>query len=166
MSVIRQTPDFHSLPTDGKAAERKEAGFLAYQVALEVDAPPEKVMAVLTRGADYTRWNSTVTKLEGDIALGKKIKLVSVLAPTRTFKLQVSELGADSMVWEDGMPFGLFRGVRSFRATRTAKGTTVFAMSEIFSGAMLGMIAKSLPDQRATFEAFARDLKKEVERSA
>jgi hypothetical protein len=30
---------------------------------------------------------------------------------------------------------------------------------------MLGMIAGSLPDQRATFEAFARDLKKEVERS-
>ena len=69
------------------------------------------------------------------------------------------------MVWEDGMPFGLFRGVRSFRASRTPKGTTVFAMSEIFSGPMLGMISGSLPDQRATFETFARDLKKEVERS-
>ena len=69
------------------------------------------------------------------------------------------------MVWEDGVPFGLFRGVRTFRATLTATGSTVFAMSEIFSGAMLGMIAKSLPDQRATFEKFAADLKKEVERS-
>ena len=162
MPIVRQTPDFDSLPPDGRAAERREPGFLAYQVAVEIDAAPEKVMAVLTKG-DFPRWNSTVTKFEGEVALGKTVKLVSVLAPTRTFKLKVSELTADSMVWEDGMPFGLFRGVRSFRASRTPKGTTVFAMSEIFSGAMLGMISKSLPDQRATFEAYARDLKKEVE---
>ena len=165
MPVVRQTPDFHSLPTDGRAAELKDPTFLAYQVAVEIDAPPEKVMAVLTRAADYPRWNSTVTKLEGELTRGKTVKLVSVLAPKRTFKLTVSELTAATMVWEDGMPFGLFRGVRSFRASGTSKGTTVFAMSEIFSGAMLGMIAKSLPDQRATFETFARDLKKEVERT-
>jgi hypothetical protein len=165
MPIIRQTPDFHSLPPDGRAVERKEPGFLACQVALEIEAPPDQVMAVLTRAGDYTRWNTTVTKLEGELAQGRTIKLVSVLAPKRTFKLKVSALGPDSMVWEDGMPFGLFRGVRSFRASRSPKGTTVFAMSEIFSGPMLGMIAGSLPDQRATFEAFARDLKREVERS-
>jgi hypothetical protein len=164
MPVLRQTPDFHSLPADGRAAERREPNYLAWQVAVEIDAPPEKVMAVLTRG-DFPKWNSTVTKFEGEVALGKTVKLVSVLAPTRTFKLKVSELTADSMVWEDGMPFGLFRGVRSFRASRTPKGTTVFAMSEIFSGAMLGMISKSLPDQRATFETYARDLKTEAERT-
>lgn len=164
MPIVRQTPDFNALPTDGRAVERKEPGWLAYQIAAELAAPPEKVMAVLTRAGDFTRWNSTVTRLEGDIALGSTIKLVSVLAPGRTFKLQVSALGPDTMTWEDGMPFGLFRGVRSFRTTRTAKGTTEFAMSEIFSGPMLKLIAGSLPDQRATFEAFVRDLKHEVER--
>ena len=163
MAIIRQTPDFQSIPANGKAVELKDPKFLACQVALELDAPPEKVMTALTRAREYTRWNSTVTKLEGEIASGQTIKLVSVLAPTRTFKLRVS-LGPDFMTWEDGMPLGLFRGVRSFRVTRTDKGTTVFAMSEIFSGPMLGMIAKSLPDQRATFETFARDLKTEVER--
>ena len=164
MALIRQTPDFQTLPADGKAVELKASKFLACQVALEIAAPPEKVMATLTRAAEYPRWNSTVTKLEGQIAEGQTIKLVSVLAPKRTFKLKVS-LGPDTMTWEDGMPFGLFRGVRSFRATRTAKGTTVFAMSEIFSGPMLGMIAGSLPDQRATFETFAQDLKTEAERT-
>lgn len=38
-------------------------------------------------------------------------------------------------------------------------------MAEVFSGLMLGLISKSLPDQRATFEAFARDLKAVVERT-
>lgn len=164
MTIIRQTPDFQSLPANGKATELKEPKYLACQVAIEIDAPPEKVMGVLKRGG-YSTWNSTLTKFEGEVEQGRTVKLVSVLAPSRTFKLKVSELEADTMVWEDGMPFGLFRGVRSFRASRTAKGTTVFAMSEIFSGVMLGLIAKSLPDQRATFEAFARDLKHEVERN-
>lgn len=165
MPIIRQTPTFSSLSPDGRATEVKDPQFLAYEIALEINAPPEKVMSVLKAG-NYSKWNSTLPKFEGEIAVGKKVKLVSTLAPTRTFKLTVSELGADTMVWEDGMPFGLFRGVRSYRATRTDKGTTVFAMSEIFSGAMLGMIAKSLPDQRSTFETWAQDLKKEVERSA
>lgn len=164
MPIVRQAPDFHSLPADGRATERRDPGLLACQVAIEVDASPERVMGVLTRAADYTRWNSTVTRLDGDIARGQRIRLVSTLAPKRTFSLKVSELSADAMTWEDGMPFGLFAGVRSFRATRTPTGTTIFAMSEVFSGPMLKLIAKSLPDQRATFEAFARDLKAEAER--
>lgn len=166
MPIIRQTPDFHSLTPDGRATERRDDASLAYQVAIEVAAPPERVMQVLTKAADFTRWNSTILRFEGEIVLGRKVKLVSTVAPKRAFSVKVSALGADAMTWEDGMPFGLFRGVRSFRATKTPKGTTVFAMSEVFSGRMLKMIAKSLPDQRATFESFARDLKTEAERSA
>jgi hypothetical protein len=166
MPIIRQTPDFHSLTPDGRATERRDDASLAYQVAIEIAAPPEQVMRVLTKAADFPRWNSTIVRFEGEIALGRKVKLVSTIAPKRAFSLKVSALSADAMIWEDGMPFGLFRGVRSFRATKTPKGTTVFAMSEVFSGRMLKMIAKSLPDQRATFETFARDLKSEAERSA
>lgn len=164
MPIIRQTPDFHALTPDGRATERRDPGSLACQVAIEIAAPPERVMQVLTRGQDFTRWNSTILKFDGDIARGQRVKLVSSVAPKRTFAVTVSELTADGMTWEDGMPFGVFRGVRSFRATKAPNGSTVFAMSEIFSGPMLSMIAKSLPDQRATFEAFARDLKKEAER--
>ena len=107
MAIIRQTPDFQTLPADGKAIELKEPKFQACQIALEIDAPPEKVMATLTGASEYPRWNSTVTQLEGSIAEGQTIKLVSVLAPTRTFKLKVS-LGRDTMTWEDGMPSGSF----------------------------------------------------------
>ncbi len=164
MPIIRQTPDFERLTPDGTGRELKEGGFLACQVAIEIKASPQRVMEVLTRASDYTRWNSTLISLEGTIAQGQKITLVSKLSPKRTFKLAVSALGPDTMTWEDGMPLGLFRGVRSFRATPTAGGATTFAMSEIFSGPMLKMISGSLPDQRASFEAFARDLKTEAEK--
>jgi hypothetical protein len=166
MPILRQTPDFHSLTPDGRATERKDDASLAYQVAIEIAASPERVMQVLTNAAGFTRWNSTLLRFEGEIVLGRKVTLVSTVAPKRAFSVKVSALSADAMTWEDGMPFGLFRGVRSFRATKTPSGSTVFAMSEVFSGRLLKMIAKSLPDQRATFEAFARDLKTEAERGA
>lgn len=162
MPIVRQTPDFHQLAPDGRATERKDSDSLAYQVAIEVNAPAERVMAVLTRGG-WTTWTKTLTRFEGEVKQGGRVKLESTLAPGRAFRLKVSEVKADSMVWEDGMPLGLFRGVRSYRATPAAEGRCVFAMSEVFSGVMLGMIAKSLPDQRASFEQFAKDLKQEAE---
>ena len=69
MSIIRQTPDFHSLPTDGKAAERKEPGFLAYQVALEIDAPTEKVMAVLTGMLGPPDWEEVQVAADVDLSV-------------------------------------------------------------------------------------------------
>jgi hypothetical protein len=37
------------------------------------------IWALLTNAADYPRWNSTVTSIEGQIALGEKIVLKSTL---------------------------------------------------------------------------------------
>lgn len=163
MPIVRQTPDFHTLTPDGRATQRKDDGSLAWQVAIEVNAPAEQVMSLLTRG-DWLKWNTTLSRFEGEVKQGNKVTLESKLAPGRAFRLKVSEVTPTTMVWEDGMPLGLFRGVRSYRATPTQDGRCVFAMSEVFSGVMLGMIAKSLPDQRASFEQFAKDLKQEAEK--
>lgn len=164
MPIVRQTSDFHTLTPDGRATEHREPGQLAYQVALEVNAPAERVMALLTAG-NWTAWTKTLTRFEGEVRQGGKVTLESTLAPGRAFRLKVSEVTPSGMVWEDGMPLGLFRGVRSYRATPAGEGRCVFAMSEVFSGVMLGMIAKSLPDQRAAFEQFARDVKQRAEQS-
>jgi hypothetical protein len=59
----------------------------------------------------------------------------------------------------------MFRGVRTFTLTPKAEGLTEFAMKEVFSGVMLPMIKKSLPDFGPAFEAYAADLKRAAERS-
>ena len=106
-----------------------------------------------------------MVRLDGTIALGKEIKLVSKVAPDRTFELQVSEVTPSRrMVWEDGG--SMFLGVRTFTLTPRGDGTTVFAMSETFSGGMLGMIEGKLPDFRKPFEDFAADLKRHAESRA
>ena len=131
-------------------------------VRVDVDASAEAIWAILTNAANYTKWNSTVTKLEGEIRSGEKLKLRVALDPKRTFSPKVTKLEANEMVWSDGFA-PMFRGERTFRLTRKANGATEFAMEEVFSGIMLPLIKKSLPDFAPAFETFARDLKRAAE---
>jgi hypothetical protein len=68
------------------------------------------------------------------------------------------------MVWEGGLPAGLFRGVRTFTLTEADDGTQ-FAMREEFTGLMLPLIWRSMPDLQPSFDAFAEGLAHETERA-
>jgi len=163
-STVRQLRDPGSMPLDGKASKIKENGAMAYQVATKINARPEVVWKVLTDASAYTSWNSTLVKLDGTIAKDQTIHLVAKVSPDRAFDLKVTELQpASKMVWEDGMPMGMFAGVRTFTLTPQTDGSTAFTMAEVFSGGMLGMIEGSLPDFTSDFEHFAADLKKRAE---
>ena len=72
---------------------------------------------------------------------------------------------SERMVWTGGMPLGLFKGVRTFTLT-PADGATRFTMREEFSGPMLPLIWRSMPDFGPSFEQFARGLKARAERGA
>lgn len=154
-------------PADGVAKSVRDADSLVTAVAVPIAASPEAVWSILVDGAGWTSWNSTIQSLSGTIALGEQVELVTKANPDRTFQLAVSELSApQKMVWEDGMPLGLFSGVRTYRLQPQPDGTTLFTMSEVFSGGLLGSIEGSLPDMKPTFSTFAADLKKRAERDA
>ena len=137
---------------------------VSYAGASSISAPPDQVWTRLTDAASYPQWNPTVVKIDGTIALGRQIKLVSTLDPKRTFKLKVAELDAPRrMVWSSGMPLGLFTGRRTFTLTPRADGGTDFAMEEVFSGPMAPMITKAIPDMTESFAQFAASLKAAAE---
>jgi uncharacterized protein YndB with AHSA1/START domain len=134
-------------------------------VAIDIAAKPEKIWALLTNAADFPRWNSTVTSIDGQIALGEKIRLRVPLAPKRVFKLKVSAFEPGKrMVWQDGAP-PMFKGVRTFELSPRGDGSIHFSMVEVFSGLMLPMIAGSLPNFGPAFEQYAADLKRAAEQS-
>ena len=134
-----------------------------YEVTETIAAPPEAVWKVLTDGPGMVNWESGVTKFEGTIGLGNKVKLFSEISPGRAFPAKVSELVAPTrMVWSGGMPFGLFKGVRTFTLTPQS-GSTLFHMREEFTGPLLPLIWKSMPDLAPTFTKFAGGLKARVE---
>jgi hypothetical protein len=135
-----------------------------YAVRRLIDAEPPTIWGLLTDAASYPSWNPSVLGIEGTIAAGEQIELTSVLNPKRTFKLEVTEfVPPRRMVWSDGMPLGLFRGVRTYSITPTENGPTEFSMEEVFSGLLEPLISKSIPDMTDSFEQFADGLKRAAE---
>jgi hypothetical protein len=132
-------------------------------IRCEIHAPAERIWALLTDARRIPAWTSTVTRLDGEIALGRKLAVVVPLAPKRTFRPKVTKLAAnETMEWSDGFA-PMFRGVRTFTLTARTAGLTEFAMIEVFSGLMLPMIRRGLPDFAPAFEAYAADLKRAAE---
>jgi hypothetical protein len=58
------------VPATGKAERTRTRHALDYSVAVHIAAPPQRVWQLLTDAAGHARWNTTLLKLEGSIALG------------------------------------------------------------------------------------------------
>ncbi|MEO8069685.1 MAG: SRPBCC domain-containing protein [Flavobacteriales bacterium] len=127
-------------------------------VSTTITADANIIWALLTNAADYPRWNTTVTSIQGSIALGEKIILKSTLDAKRSFKLKVKEFEpAKRLMWGDG------KGQRVYTLINSGNGTVTFTMTERIGGFMFPMYAKYIPSFDESFDAFAADLKKEAE---
>ena len=137
-----------------------------YTVSRRIDAAPERVWALLTNAASYRDWNRAVVSIEGTIATGNTISLVSIANPKRTFKLHVTEMAAPTrMLWRDGMPFGLFTGERTY-LVQPREGATHFEMIEVYAGLLAPVFTKAIPDLTESFNLFADCLKTAAEAPA
>jgi hypothetical protein len=137
-----------------------------YTVSRRIDAPTDKVWALLTDASNYGRWNRAVVSIEGKIAAGETVSLVSIANPKRTFRLHVSEMTAPTrMVWRDGIPLGLFTGERTYRV-EPREGVTHFEMTEEYTGLLAGVFTKAIPDLTESFNLFADSLKTAAEAPA
>lgn len=131
---------------------------------ITINAPVERIWALLTDAPSYTSWNSTIDKFEGTIAEGQTIKLYAKINPGRSFPVKVAELQPNQrMVWQGGMPLGLFKGVRTFTLTPTESGGVAFDMRELFSGPLSRLFGRMIPNLQPAFDDFAADLKKAAE---
>jgi hypothetical protein len=135
-----------------------------YATETTIDAPPEAVWAVLADAARYPDWDSGVERVEGELTLGATIKVFSQVSPGRAFPVRVAELEPNRrMVWRGGMPLGLFTGVRTFSLTPAGEARTAFAMREEFTGPLLPLIWRSMPDLQPSFDQFAAGLRAQAE---
>ena len=103
---------------------------------------------------------------QGRIAPQEKIKVASEANPKRAFGVTVTKFSpGERMVWAGGMPLGLFKGVRTFTLT-PEDGATRFVMREEYTGPMLPLIWRSMPDLQPSFDKFAGGLKARAERAS
>ena len=138
----------------------------AYEARITIQAPREVIWSVLTNAAEFPSWNTTVTKLEGDIAPGRKLKIWTTVAPGKAFPAKVAAIEENrQMTWSFSAPLGMFKGARTFTLTEK-DGAIEFHTREEFSGWMAGPITKKMPDLQPSFDAWARDLKARAEQLA
>ncbi len=131
----------------------------SYRVQRRIDAPPARVWAVLTDLEGYDAWNRAVVSVQGELVPGRKIALVSTVAPGRTFRLTVDQVEPPRrMVWTDGMPLGLFRGTRTFTLEPEGPAACTFTMEESFTGLLAPLISKVVPDLTESFRQWADGL--------
>jgi hypothetical protein len=132
-------------------------------VELNIRASAEILWQLLTDAGSFPRWNSTVTRIDGDIRDGERIR-IHAPGTDRTFAPKISGMIPNRrMSWIGGMP-GLMRGVRVFQLAPRDDGSTDFTMRERFSGIMLPLARRSMPDFGPVFERYANDLRREAER--
>ncbi|MAT97825.1 MAG: hypothetical protein CL608_11830 [Anaerolineaceae bacterium] len=133
-----------------------------YQATTTIAASPQKIWEILTDTVSYPAWDPGMVRIEGQLALGEKVKFFTKFSPDQAFAVKVTTFEpGKKMVLTGGLPFGLFKSERTH--TLTEAGQTTFHTEEIFSGLLLPVFGRSLPDLTASFEAFAAGLKQRAE---
>lgn len=151
---------------DGKATTTRTTFRLAIVVTTSIEAPTMTIWKLLTDIRAQSKWNSTLTSIEGAIAFGERVSFKVHEAPRQTFSPKVVAYDEPkSMVWRLNR-WPLIVSERTYRLTPGAHGSTEITITEVFQGLLLPLIAKSLPDFGAMFERTTLDLKAAAEAPA
>ncbi len=132
------------------------------ETRVTIAASPTTVWAILTDPARMVAGGLGITRLDGPIATGQKIRLESTVAPGRVFTLTVVKASPPrEMVWTSGLPL-IFNGRRTYTLTPRGDGCE-FHMAETYTGLMLPLVWRTMPDMQPSFELFADGSKRIAE---
>lgn len=135
-----------------------------YQASTTINASPDVIWKILTDADGYPDWDLSMDHIEGRLALGETVKFQTKLS-SQAFPVKVTVFEPNKrMVLTGGMPLGLFKSERTHTLTPGKDGQTTFHTQEIFSGVLLPVFGKNIPDLTDNFESFAAALKKQAEK--
>ncbi len=144
---------------DGKATTTRTTFRLAFSVTRTIAASETTLWNLLADVEAQSKWNSTVTSIEGTIALGKRVSFKVPEAPRQTFSPRVVTYDQPKlMVWRLSW-WPLLVSNRTYRLSPGPHGGTEVTITEVFHGLLVPLAAKSLPNFGAMFERTAKDLK-------
>lgn len=137
-----------------------------FSATTEINAAPETIWRILTDAEKYPDWDPGMVRLEGKVAPGEKI-VAHTKASSRAFPVTVSDFEPNrKMVWSSGMPLGLFKGSRTFSLEPQGSGSVKFKVEEVFTGVLLPLIGRTIPDLNPVFADFAKGLKAQAEKAS
>lgn len=136
---------------------------------VEIQAPPERVWAVLTDFPAYHEWNPFITEISGRLAENEHLK-VRVSVPEGSdfqMKPRVKRCEPNTELRWLGHLFikGLFDGEHFFRLQPLDGGRTRLIHGENFSGILVKLLGSTLTKTARGFVYMNEALKKRVESS-
>jgi uncharacterized protein YndB with AHSA1/START domain len=134
-----------------------------YRASTTINASRDVVWKILTDASGYPNWDVTMDHTEGNLSLGATVKFFTKLSPN-AFPVKVTAFEPGTkLVLTGSMPLGLFKSERTHTLTPADTGKTVFATEEVFSGLLLPLFGKNIPDLTENFQGFVAALKKQAE---
>lgn len=135
-----------------------------YSASTTINAAPEVIWKILTDPGGYPNWDPGMDHIEGKLAFRETVRFFTKLSP-QAFPVKVTAFEPNrKMVLTGGMPLGLFKSERTHMLTPGKEGQTTFKTEETFSGLLLPIFGKNLPDLTENFGNFVAGLKKEAEK--
>ncbi len=135
-----------------------------YRASIIIRASPADIWPVLIDVSRWPEWDSNFDKMEGEVALGQRLKIFSKVMAGRVISVTVTQLVQNQkMTLASGMPLGLFKVQHSYTLTAKGDGKTEVLSHEFFTGPLAPLIGKSIPDMTQSFNEFVSRLKQRVE---
>jgi hypothetical protein len=134
-----------------------------YSATTTIHTPAETVWKILTDAKAYPSWDLSMDHIEGKLTLGETVKFFTKLS-AQAFPVKVTVFEPNrKLVLTGGMPLGLFKSERTHMLTANKDGSITFKTEEIFSGLLLPVFGKNIPDLTENFNNFVAALKKRAE---
>jgi hypothetical protein len=148
--------------TRGRLAEVK-----TFEAAIRIDAGAELAWQVLVDVGGWRDWDSGVDRVDGSVALGRKLVVMPAVSHGDRTRWTVTEIRpAEAMRWQRGWPLGAFTAERTFRLDPQGDGSTEFVVREQDSGPLTALALRGVPDLNPSFRQFATGLKARAEQRA
>jgi hypothetical protein len=146
----------------------KETNMKELRTEIEIQASDKRVWQILTDFKNFPQWNPFIRQAKGDVKVGAR--LVIQLQPTgssgMTFKPIVLKAEQNRELRWLGRLFlpSLFDGEHTFTIETLAANRVRFTQSEVFTGLLVPLLARSLDaDTRRGFEEMNQVLKLRAE---
>ncbi|MGJ9402931.1 SRPBCC family protein [Arthrobacter sp. KK5.5] len=134
----------------------------SYETRQDVDATADTVWGVLVDGARYDEWVPGVVDVEGDVADGQTIRLLTG-DDARDVTVRISAATNRRLLrWESGAPLGMYTDLHAFELAETQFGCTVVLTRELL-GPLEGLLGRATEDAQGETEELAKALRAAAE---
>ena len=133
----------------------------------EIDAPPEKVWAIITDLSSFDLWNPFIVRAGGDLRPGGRLHVTLQVPDMRpvSFRPRLLAVEPGRLIRWRGVTGvrGLFDGVHSLSVEALPDGRSRFRTHEDVTGVLLPVLGKVVRRTQRGFELFAEAVKARAE---